>query len=173
MAIIVFGSGSTASISPNSEVEISKFEQEAFTGPLPTDSEPSVSNTQIKIHNGEVTSKVAKLKTGSEYVVSTPVGAAGVRGTIFAVFYNSITGDYRVVTLSGAVVFLSTNGVGVDVNGGFGYDGSAVTPLTAAQKAAIEAAVRNFAGTNLMSWWTRIEVTVPENDPSLPIQSAN
>lgn len=104
IAVVVFASGSTASIRPDSEVEITKFEQEAFTGPLPKDSEPSVSNTQLKLVNGKVVSKVSKLKKGSEFVVNSPVGAAGVRGTTFQVEYNATTGAYTVSVIEGEVV---------------------------------------------------------------------
>lgn len=110
IVVIVFGSGSTASIRPDSEVEITKFEQEAFTGPLPEDSEPSVSNTQIKIVNGQVVSKVSKLKKGSEFVVNSPVGAAGVRGTIFSVTYNAATGAYSIQVVEGGVVLRTVSG---------------------------------------------------------------
>ncbi|MBC8010721.1 MAG: FecR domain-containing protein [Burkholderiales bacterium] len=110
IAVIVFASGSTASIRPDSEVEITKFEQEAFTGPLPSGSEPSVSNTQIKIVNGQVVSKVSKLKKGSEFVVSSPVGAAGVRGTTFSVIYNAATGAFTIAVIEGGVVVRTVTG---------------------------------------------------------------
>jgi hypothetical protein len=110
IAVIVFGSGSTASIRPDSEIEITKFEQEAFSGPLPSDSEPSVSNTQLKVVNGQVVSKVSKLKKGSEFVVNSPVGAAGVRGTIFSVTYNAATGFYSVQVVEGGVVLQTITG---------------------------------------------------------------
>ncbi len=102
-ALIVFGSGSMAAIAENSEIEVTKFEQAMFSGPIPVDVEPAVSNTEIRIINGAVTSKVAKLKPGSSYTVNTPVGAAGVRGTIFRVSYNRETGAFGLTVAEGAV----------------------------------------------------------------------
>jgi len=143
LAVIVFSNGATASIRPGSEVQITKFEQEAFSGPLPTSAEPSVSNTEIKIINGEVVSKVSKLKKGSKYVVSSPVGAAGVRGTIFTVTYNAATGAYTVATLEGQVVFAkAADGSTTTISASQSYNGVVVEPLTDAQIAIIEAAIR-------------------------------
>lgn len=117
-AVIVFGSGSTATIGANAEIEITKFEQELFSGPIPIDSEPSVSNTEIRIIEGGVTSRVAKLKKGSVYTVNTPVGAAGVRGTTFNVFYNVTTGEFSIATAEGLVVFTNAAGEGTAIGGG-------------------------------------------------------
>jgi hypothetical protein len=119
LAIVVFSSGSTATVRPDSEVVIN-FDQKPFTGPIPAGAEPSVSKTQIKIVNGTVISKVAKLKKGSEFNVTSPVGAAGVRGTTFEVTYNSATGVFVVLVAEGAVAFTK------------GSDGT-VTPVNAGQ----------------------------------------
>ena len=119
LAIVVFSSGSTATVRPDSEVTIN-FDQQAFTGPIPAGAEPSVSKTQIKIANGTVISKVAKLKKGSEFNVTSPVGAAGVRGTTFEVTYNSATGVFVVLVAEGAVAFTKS------------ADGT-VTPVAAGQ----------------------------------------
>ena len=107
---IVFGSGSTAVIDPNSEVEISKFVQDVFSGPVPVDAEPAVSDTQIKIIEGGVTAKVAKLKKGSNFTVSSPVGAAGVRGTSFKYSYSSAKGEAFLQVTEGGVQFHEKTG---------------------------------------------------------------
>jgi hypothetical protein len=169
-AQIVFASGSSASIAPNSEVEVTKFEQEAFSGPLPAGAEPSMSSTQIKIVNGGVTSKVAKLKKGSEFVVSSPVGAAGVRGTTFQVTYDAATGAFSVATAEGAVVFTSASGAVTAVNGGEGFDGSTVTALTDAQIAAIEAAIVEAVADGATG---NFQITIPEVDQSVVDVSPN
>ncbi len=145
IVVVVFGSGSTASIRPNSEVEITKFEQELFAGPLPANGEPSVSNTQIKIMDGEVVSDVAKLKKGSEFVVTTPVGAAGVRGTKFSVRFNASTGRFVVRVAEGGVLFRgNVDGTVRDIRGGSGFDGTDVAPLTAAEIRGIIAIIEEF-----------------------------
>lgn len=102
--LIVFGSGSTAVIDQSSEIEITKFEQELFSGPVPVDAEPSVSNTEIKVIDGDITTKVSKLKKGSSFVIDTPVGAAGVRGTVFRVSYRVGDTTFTVQVTEGGVV---------------------------------------------------------------------
>jgi hypothetical protein len=143
LAIVVFSNGAAATVRPNSEVEISKFEQEVFSGPIPSGSEPSVSKTEIKVINGSVASKVSKLKQGSSYVVNTPVGAAGVRGTVFNVTYNAATGAYSVSTTEGAVVFTkNADGTEIEITAGQVFNGQELQPLTREQIEAIEAAIR-------------------------------
>ncbi|MCX6937514.1 MAG: FecR family protein [Verrucomicrobia bacterium] len=102
-ATLVFATGSVATIRPNTEVEITKFEQEAFSGPVSKKGEPSVSNTELKLIEGEVIPNVAKLKKGSQFVVNSPIGAAGVRGTIFAIKIDRATGAARITVLEGGV----------------------------------------------------------------------
>jgi len=107
---IVFPTGAIASVRADTEIEISKFEQEAFTGPVPNDKtvdEPSVSNTKFVLLSGEVVSKVKKLKASSQYVVASPSGAAGVRGTIFSVVYNAAKKTLTVSTAKGVVDVIS------------------------------------------------------------------
>ncbi len=103
LATLVFSSGSVATLRPDTEVEVSKFEQEAFSGPVSKSGEPSVSNTQLNLIDGEVISNVNKLKKGSQFVVNSPIGAAGVRGTIFSIKINRATGAASVVVLDGSV----------------------------------------------------------------------
>jgi hypothetical protein len=135
-AMIVFGSGSTAAIPAKSTVEVTKFEQAAFTGPVPVNGEPAVSNTEIRVIDGSVTSKVAKLKKGSSFKVNSPVGAAGVRGTTFNVSYNLSTGQFSIATLEGRVVFSTFDGsISRDVNAGSQLAGKASPSTVAAAQA--------------------------------------
>lgn len=117
-ALIVFGSGSTTSIEANSQIEISKFVQDVFSGPVPVDSEPAISETEIKVIDGGVTSKVNKLKKGSSFVINTPVGAAGVRGTVFKVFFNKTSGKASIQVTEGRVQFTDAAGKGTMVEAG-------------------------------------------------------
>ncbi len=107
---IVFSSGSVLLVESDSTVQVSKFQQEVFSGPIAADVEPSVSDTQINVVDGSVIAKVAKLKKGSSFAVNSPVGAAGVRGTTFRVTYNAATKTLRVFTVSGKVVTKSSSG---------------------------------------------------------------
>lgn len=115
---IEFNSGATALIRPNTQIEISKFEQALFSGGATGPEEPAVSSTKMMLLNGEVVSNVKKLKTGSEYVVNTPIGAAGVRGTTFQVVYDPTNKVLRVLTAEGKVVFNTTANVELPVDGG-------------------------------------------------------
>ncbi|MEY4489548.1 MAG: hypothetical protein RIQ79_2056 [Verrucomicrobiota bacterium] len=115
---IVFPNGAIASVRPDTEIEISKFEQELFSGALPdakTVEEPSVSKTKFVLSRGEIVSKVKKLKANSEYTVTTPVGAAGVRGTIFSVAYSVAKRTLTVSTAEGAVEVVYPNGSTIDI----------------------------------------------------------
>lgn len=117
-ATVVFSSGSTAIIAANSIIEFTKFEQEAFSGPIPTKGEPSVSKTEINVIDGSVAAKVNKLKKGSSYTVNSPVGAAGVRGTTFVVTFSRATGQFTVATVEGLVVMTArATGVSTEVAG--------------------------------------------------------
>ena len=111
---IEFNSGATALVRPNTEVEISKFEQALFSGGAGGIEEPAVSSTKMMLLNGEVVSNVKKLKAGSEYVVNTPIGAAGVRGTFFSVKYDPIKKVLTVSTLVGKVEVVFLNGTVFD-----------------------------------------------------------
>lgn len=112
---IVFASGATAMVRPNSEIEVTKFEQEAFTGAMPAREEPAVSDTQLRLLQGEVVSNVRKLKSTSKYVINTPVGAAGVRGTFFSASYDPSTGKLVVATLNGSVEVILPGATGGDI----------------------------------------------------------
>lgn len=171
LAVIVFSNGATASIRPNSEVEITKFHQEVFSGTTSGNTEPSVSNTEIKIIDGAVVSKIARLRQGSSYVVNTPVGAAGVRGTTFLVTYNAATGAYSVSTLEGQVIFTkASDGTETYVNANESYNGSVVTPLTPAQKAVIEAAIAGDVDTSGGGTSpTGTGPTIPEVDTTISV----
>ncbi len=141
LAIVVFASGSTATVRPASEVVIN-FDQKPFSGAIPVGAEPSVSNTKIHIVDGSVISKVAKLKKGSEFNITSPVGAAGVRGTDLEVSYSAATGAFNVTCASGAVVVQSADGTATPVSAGqtLSSTGGGVQAAPPAALAAMEAA---------------------------------
>lgn len=143
LVAVVFSNGAVATITSDSEVEVTKFEQEVFSGSLSANAEPSVSNTELNVINGSVVSKVAKLKSGSSYVVKSPVGAAGVRGTTFKVSYNSETGAFSVSTVEGNVVVSrgTVGGEGTEVSAGQVLDENGLSQLSESQIVAIQAAL--------------------------------
>lgn len=106
-ATLVFSNGSSINLLANSSLIISQFLQDPFSLPYTTaivTEEPTTSVTKLNLVKGEVVCNVKKLRTkeGSSFVVNTPVGAAGVRGTIFAVSYvpDPSGGNKWVYTLS-------------------------------------------------------------------------
>lgn len=106
-ATLVFSNGSTISVQEKSTLVISEFLQNPFSTPfmMPIETEePSTSTTKLNLKNGEVVCKVKKLRRdeGSSLTIETPVGAAGVRGTTFAVSYlpNQNGTDRGTYTLS-------------------------------------------------------------------------
>lgn len=125
-ATVVFSSGSEAFVGAEAVVEVSKFVQAPFTGTLVEGEEPSVSETVLNATQGEVISKVAKLRKGSQYTVNSPVGAAGVRGTIFAV--ATVKGKdgepdvIRVEVTQGNVFLSFADGSGVTIPAGWGWN---------------------------------------------------
>jgi len=76
--------------------------------------EPTVSRTNLRLEFGEVVGNVKTLNraAGSTFSVSTPAGAAGIRGTTFRIVYRP-TGDgqafnYTLSTSEGVVLFEGT-----------------------------------------------------------------
>lgn len=91
-ASLVFSNGSNISLRENSTLVIAEFLQNPFSTPFAmpiATEEPTISSTSLNLANGEIVCNVKKLRTdgGSSLTINTPVGAAGVRGTIFAISY--------------------------------------------------------------------------------------
>lgn len=146
-ASVVFSSGSVAIITENSTVNVSKFLQAPFTGTMTAGAEPSVSETELIIEEGEVISVVAKLRKGSSYTVSSPVGAAGVRGTIFGYRYNSNGSRGEIVVLEGSIVLIFGDRQ-VEVGAGFTYNirTGEVTPTRESNARRYERLLKRFGG---------------------------
>jgi hypothetical protein len=141
--ILVFSNGATVNLVEDSELDIAKFTQDPFNtsfSPSQSKAEPTTSVTRLKLVHGDLVTKVLKLNIdrGSEFVVQTPVGAAGIRGTIFRIIYrvNPATGSasYSLVALEGRVhVTLATGTVSAPV------DVSAGNQVTISAKVSIDA----------------------------------
>jgi hypothetical protein len=107
----------------NSRLEIKEF----LMDPLQTDipnvaaltSEPTVSRTNLRLEFGEVVGNVKTLNraAGSSFSVSTPAGAAGIRGTTFRIVYRPTgTGqafNYQLSTSEGLVLYEGTTQAGL------------------------------------------------------------
>jgi hypothetical protein len=119
-ATLVFSNGATISLKQKTSLVIAEFLQDPFSTPyaMPTeDTEPNVSTTKLNLVEGEVVCKVKKLNTdeGTSFEINTPAGAAGIRGTTFAVTYvpdsdGSGKGRYVLSVTEGEVSLTDANG---------------------------------------------------------------
>ena len=122
--VLIFSNGATINLGTESTLDIEQFIQDPFSTPINTATvteEPSKSTTKLMLTRGELVGKVAKLRKdqGSSFTVGTPVGAAGIRGTVFRVVYKPDG--------SGKAFFALTVQVG-DV--GFAFTGSVNAPAS-------------------------------------------
>lgn len=117
--ILAFSNGATVNLGADSQLDIEQFTQDPFGRSVnlaAITQEPTKSTTKLKLTYGELVSKVAKLNAagGSTFAVSTPVGAAGIRGTTFRIVYrvDSATGraQFSLATLEGAVAVTLASG---------------------------------------------------------------
>ena len=116
--ILVFSNGATINIGEESAVEIRQFVQDPFAeeyafAEATTEPANSTSQTRIHLSRGELIGNVKSLNEGSTFEVSTPAGAAGIRGTTFRVVFRP-TGDggafFTVTTIEGNVLVTTLDG---------------------------------------------------------------
>jgi hypothetical protein len=127
-AILVFSNGSTVKVNPDTILVIEEFLQDPFANSVSMSSateEPSTSVTRLNLKKGALVCNVKKLRTagenGSSFTVKTPVGAAGIRGTTFAIEFIPGTENTGIFTLSvteGEVVLSDNKGAVSPVVGG-------------------------------------------------------
>jgi hypothetical protein len=111
--VLVFSSGATTRIGEDSELVIEEFLQDPFAETVKVKDaveEPSPSRTRLALNKGELVGDVKKLRLdqNSEFTVKTPVGAAGVRGTVFRIVFrpdpnNPNKATFQLTTTSGLV----------------------------------------------------------------------
>jgi len=90
--ILLFQNGSTVDLQPGTKFSVDQF----LVDPFDTEKidyrtlrkEPSRSTTKLRVDDGTITAKVAKLKPASAYNIVTPLGTAGIRGTVVTVSVN-------------------------------------------------------------------------------------
>jgi hypothetical protein len=87
--ILLLTNGTVATIKADSSLNIKKFTQEKFdmskTNFNDLKGEPSKSNTVIDIEIGDMVVDVKKLDKKSSFNIESPVGTAGIRGTVPAI----------------------------------------------------------------------------------------
>ncbi len=116
--VLVFSNGSTVNLRGDSQLDIETFLQDPFADDFritEATTEPSTSTTRLNLTRGELIGQVKTLNSagGSSFVIQTPVGAAGIRGTTFRiVFRPDGTGNafFALTTIEGNVV-LARGGV--------------------------------------------------------------
>jgi hypothetical protein len=113
--VLVFANGSTVRVGRDSRLEIREFMMDPLQGDIANvaalTKEPTVSRTNLRLEFGEMVGNVKTLDraAGSSFSVSTPAGAAGIRGTTFRIVFRP-RGDgqafnYQLSTSEGVVLF--------------------------------------------------------------------
>jgi hypothetical protein len=120
--VLVFSNGSTVSLGQDSKLAVDEFLQDPFAEAVKVSQikeEPSTSHTKLNLTYGELVGNVKKLKGASSFLVQTPVGAAGIRGTTFRLVYRPSGAGQAFFTLStatGEVIFQGSTGTPVPVS---------------------------------------------------------
>jgi hypothetical protein len=122
--ILAFQNGSTVKLSADSRLAIDEFKVDPFAETVKVSelkNEPSASKTALNLAYGEMVGDVKKLSKTSSYSIKTPVGAAGIRGTIYRiVFKPSSDGKafFTITTAEGRVVMTGVTDAEIPVDAG-------------------------------------------------------
>lgn len=128
--VLVFANGSTVRVGGSSRLEIRQFlidplsPQQLGQNVAAATKEPTTSNTDLRLEFGEIVGNVKTLDrtNGSTFQVTTPAGAAGIRGTTFRIVYRP-TGNgqafFQLSTSEGVVLY---EGVGAAAGGAAGVE---------------------------------------------------
>jgi|GEM_PF-1929920 len=116
--ILAFSNGATVDVAGDSKLDIAEFEQDPFSAPIKASDmkqEAGTSVTKLNLTRGELVGRVAHLNVdkGSEFTVRTPVGAAGIRGTVVGVIFTPLKGGkahVEIETFEGLVSFTPGGG---------------------------------------------------------------
>lgn len=120
--VLVFSNGSTVNLRGDSQLDIETFLQDPFAEDFritEATAEPSTSTTRLNLSRGELIGQVKTLNSsgGSTFVIQTPVGAAGIRGTTFRIVFRpdgAGNAFFALTTVEGNVV-LARGGVEIPV----------------------------------------------------------
>ena len=116
---LLFSNGTLVTVKPGTRFYLREYSQKVFNSsdmPLPSEikEEPSQSRFLAHLDFGELVVKVPKLKKGSSMILSSPLGTAGIRGTMFQFMAvrNPVTGDITggVNLISGDITFTDLEG---------------------------------------------------------------
>jgi hypothetical protein len=117
--ILVFSNGTAIRLAANSEVAVLQFLQDPFSAMVNVaelKEEPSVSKTKLRFVRGEIVAqvKVLHFSQGSDMVIETPAGMAGVRASgafAMSVKPNGVgTAEFRLEVGAGGMAFSPKQG---------------------------------------------------------------
>ena len=125
-AVLVFSNGTSVAIAEDTMLAIDEFLQEPFSGEnvvAESKVEPSTSTTKLNVLRGELVANVKKLNRdkGSKFEVLTPIGAAGVRGTVFRIVVRADANGqvtFSLATSEGEVLLAGLDGTNIPVEAG-------------------------------------------------------
>jgi hypothetical protein len=194
--ILVFSNGATVNVAADSTLDIEQFDQDPFAADIKVGeikAEPGTSTTRLNLTKGELVGKVVHLNVdrGSEFTVQTPVGAAGIRGTIFRIVFRPARNGkafFVITTADGTVVFRGMTAGPVSIPAGkqvvatFDYTppspGNAgsnaqsapvvvtTTDTSPAEEATITTIVQDFAGAETPVVF--VPLSIPPASPPAP-----
>jgi len=131
--LLLFSNGSSINVTPESFVNIAEFTQKPFEMSVRNyallGEDPSPSQTTLELHYGKVVGNVRKLNAESKYVINSPTGSAGIRGTTFvyatitkpdaiAASAGTLTSSITTLSVGEGLVVLTVDGVQYEVNAG-------------------------------------------------------
>jgi len=159
-AILIFSNGATLNLGANSVLSIDEFLQDPFDEKVALadlKEEPATSSTRLNLARGELVGNVKHLKRekGSSFIVNTPVGAAGIRGTTFRIVFRPDANGRVVFTLStsdGTVLFEAPANPAVSVGTG--------------KEVAVNVEVKVDAATGTVTVVAPPTVSAPQNIPA-------
>ena len=122
--VLVFMNGSSVKLGADSRLAIDEFKMDPLDQDITTatlTAEPSISKTTLNLAYGELVGDVKKLNASSSYSIKTPVGAAGIRGTIFRIVFRPAADGkafFTVSTAEGRVVMQGVTTTDIPIGAG-------------------------------------------------------
>lgn len=104
--VLVFQNGSSVRLGSETRLAIDEFKMDPLAAPISSagtlKKEPTKSKTTLNLSYGEMVGDVKKLNSSSSYSIKTPVGAAGIRGTIYRIVFKPSSNGKAFFTISTA-----------------------------------------------------------------------
>ena len=178
--ILAFQNGSTVKLGADSRLAIDEFKIDPFAEQVKVSelkNEPSSSKTALNLAYGEMVGDVKKLNKSSSYSIKTPVGAAGIRGTIYRiVFKPSADGKafFTITTAEGRVVMTGVTDQEIPVDAGkevvveVDVQNGTVTPKVVTQDIPADTATQIAGAAQEIATQNNLQQFDPPAPPSPP-----